>query len=164
MISPLSRAPATAFLALVRHAKAVRALSGEADSERALSAEGREEFKLQLARLESLSFGCDLLWTSPWRRARETAALLGASCSRAAQEREGLCSDPSSRAGLELIANAAQRAISERVVLVGHQPWLAQIARGLGAVDVSDIDCGEVIWLRPRAQRGWVVAARLYPS
>ena len=169
-MSPASRAPPSAFLALVRHAKAVGALPGEPDSERALSALGRAEFKLQLARLASMSsgtlgeFGCDALWTSPWRRARETAELLGGSCGSVPEARAGLCSDPGSRAGLELIANATRLALSSRVVLVGHQPWLAQIARGLGALDVCDIDCGEVIWLSPRAPRHWVVAARLYPS
>lgn len=169
-MSSASRAPASAFLALVRHAQAVRALPGESDSERALSALGRGEFKLQLARLGSMSsctsgeFGCDALWTSPWRRARETAELLGGICGRTPEAREGLCSDPGSSAGLELIANATRLALSSRVVLVGHQPWLAQIARGLGALDVFDIDCGEVIWLSPRAPRSWLVAARLYPS
>jgi phosphohistidine phosphatase len=152
-----------AFLALIRHAKAVRASPGLSDGERELSAEGREVFSRQLARLSALGFGCDHLWTSPLRRAQETAQMLGELCAVAPEPREGLCSDPDSRAGSEVVAQAAQAALSSRVVLVGHQPWLAQIARSLGALDVCDVDCGEVIWLCPKALRGWTVAARLYP-
>jgi phosphohistidine phosphatase len=158
------RAPKTAFLALIRHARAVRASSAEPDSERELSPEGRASFEVQLARLESMGFACDNIWTSPWSRARATAELLGARLKLEPREREGLCSDPDTQAGLELIAEASAAARSTRVVLVGHQPWLAQIAQSLGAADVRDIECGEVVWLTERSDRKWTVAARLYPS
>jgi len=158
------RVPAAAFLALVRHARALRAQAGEADGERALSPEGRAEFALQIERLGSMGFGCDELWTSPLRRALETAELLGASCGFSPVPHEGLCSDPESRACTELLAMAQERALASRVVLVGHQPWLAQIARGLGAHEVQEIECGEVLWLVPRGPDTWSVAARLYPG
>jgi len=164
LISPSSPAPASAFLALVRHARALPATPGQADSQRELSGAGRAEFQLQLARLEAMRFGCDKLWTSPWRRARETSQMLGGVCKREPEDHEGLCSDPSSPEGIELIAQASEQALASRVVLVGHQPWLAQIARGLGVLDVRDIECGEVIWLQRRPVRGWVTAARLYPG
>jgi phosphohistidine phosphatase len=164
LTSPRHRADAPAFLALVRHARAVAARSGEPDGQRALSPEGREEFQRQLARLAAADFRCDVLWSSPLLRARQTAALLGSLCGVPPEEREGLGSDPASRAGKELVAEASARARTERVVLVGHQPWLAEIARSLGASEVADLDCGEVVWLTAREHGGWRVAARLYPA
>ncbi len=157
------RAPKTAFLALIRHARAVRAGPQEPDSERSLSAEGRASFELQLARLESMRFACDQLWTSPWSRARQTAELLGARFGIVPQNREGLCNELDTPVALELIAEATAAARASRVVLVGHQPWLSLLARGLGASDVRDLECGEVIWLTQRAETNWPCAARLYP-
>lgn len=163
-MSQSSRAPKPPFLALVRHARAAPAGAGESDSARALSAEGRREFAGQLSRLESLGFACDQIWTSPWRRARETSDLLASRCKLAPQERAGLCSDLHTPAALELIAQARSAARDSRVVLVGHQPWLAALARALGAGELRDIDCGEVVWLSERAPGVWSVAARLHPS
>ncbi|HUR27164.1 MAG TPA: histidine phosphatase family protein, partial [Planctomycetota bacterium] len=70
MTSPRHREHAPAFLALVRHARAAQARSGESDGERALSPQGREEFARQLDRLAASEFRCDVLWTSPLLRAR----------------------------------------------------------------------------------------------
>ena len=163
MTSP-PRAPKTAFLAIVRHARALGAGPMELDSGRALSAEGRAAFEAQLDRLEAMGFACDELWTSPWRRARETAELLGARLGLEPQSREGLCTELDTPVAQELIAGAQVAARKSRVVLVGHQPWLSLLARGLGASDVRDLECGEVLWLTERSHANWSCVARLYPS
>ncbi len=156
-------APKTAFLALIRHARAMPAGPQEPDSERSLSAEGRASFELQLARLESIGFACDQLWTSPWSRARETAERLGARFGIVPENREGLCNELDTPVARELIAEATAAARTSRVVLVGHQPWLSLLARSLVASDIRDLHCGEVIWLTQRAEANWACAARLYP-
>ena len=163
-MNPSPRAPKTAFLALIRHARALPAGPLEPDSERALSAQGRASFELQLARLESLGFACDQLWTSPWKRARETAELVGARFGIVPQLRAGLCNELDTPAAQEMIAEATDAARTSRVVLVGHQPWLSLLARGLGASDVRDLECGEVLWLTERSKTNWPCVARLYPS
>ena len=91
-----------AFLALVRHARARRAAPGEPDSERELSAEGRAQLEVQVERLRAIGFACERLWTSPWRRARQTADRLGLAFAVAAEIRDGLCDSPASEAGQRL--------------------------------------------------------------
>ena len=163
-MTPSPRAPKTAFLALIRHARALPAGPMEPDSERALSAQGRASFELQLARLESMGFACDQLWTSPWKRARETAELVGARLGIAPQIHAGLCNDLDTALAQEMLAKATGTARTSRVLLVGHQPWLSQLARGLGASGVRDLECGEVLWLTERSEANWSCVARLYPS
>ena len=134
------------------------------DSERTLSTAGRADFERQIARLKVMGFGCEHLWSSPWKRAQETARLLAAAIGAEVKTREGLCCAPDSATGRELIAQAARLARTARVVLVGHQPWLGELAQGLGAAGVSGLDCGEVLWLAPGPARSWSVAARLFPG
>jgi phosphohistidine phosphatase SixA len=164
LISPRVQPAPAPFLALVRHARAEKARPGQVDSERALTPEGRASFADQVRRLESIAFQCDHLWSSPWRRARETAEMLRGTSRSQVAEHPGLCSEQDSRAGLELRELAARTAQGARLVLVGHAPWLVELASRLGATDITDIDCGEIVWLTPRSGRSWGVAARLIPN
>ncbi len=63
-------------LFLIRHGKAVSAEIVIADSERPLVAEGRKQVMRLAQRLQGLSIRCTLIQTSPFARARETAAIL----------------------------------------------------------------------------------------
>ena len=123
-------------LLLVRHAIAESLTDAASDPDRALTPAGRTRFQRDsLPWLERQGM-CDRLLYSPWRRARQTAALLRALLvpSAAMEPCEALAAPPDERT-LGLLA-------AERVVAVGHQPWLAQLAViacfGKGAEDFSE--------------------------
>lgn len=107
-------------LYLVRHAIAEDAAPGQSDAARALSAEGRERFAEELRGLRKLGLKLDRLHFSPARRALETAEFL---CEFVEGE---LRVDPllAAAPGAALLAGLA----GERVALVGHEPWLSQLA------------------------------------
>jgi len=63
-------------LYLIRHGKAVSAEIVIADSERPLVVEGRKQVMRLAQRLQGLSIRWTLIQTSPFARARETAAIL----------------------------------------------------------------------------------------
>jgi phosphohistidine phosphatase len=63
-------------LFLIRHGKAVTAEIVMPDSERPLVAEGRKQVMRLAQRLQGLAIRCNLIQTSPFVRARETAAIL----------------------------------------------------------------------------------------
>jgi phosphohistidine phosphatase len=151
-------------LALVRHARARRPLPGELDAERELTPEGREELERQIEGLTRCGFACDRLWSSPWRRARDTAERLAAHCGVRVEPHAGLCSDLDTPEGRALVLEATAAARTTRLVLVGHQPWLAELARSLGAREVLDLECAEVVWLVHGPEGRWSTAARLAPS
>jgi len=64
-------------LYLIRHGKAVSAEIVMADSERPLVAEGRKQVMRLAQRLQDLAIRWNLIQTSPFVRARETADILG---------------------------------------------------------------------------------------
>ena len=112
-------------LVLVRHAEAA---PGEPDDERRLTAEGREQARSLGRRLAADGVHPDALLTSPLRRARETARLLG----------DALGVDPEIEPALAPGANAtglrdAATGRGDVVVAVAHQPDCGQIAVELGA-------------------------------
>lgn len=162
MSSPSPFPPA--FVALARHARARRPLSGEDDAERDLTEEGRAELERQCERLIGLGFACDAILHSPWLRARRTAERLARALGRPAAEHAGLASELDSAAGRALVEECRRAGARSRLVLVGHQPWLAELARELGAADVSDLDCGELIVLAPAIGGGFRLQARLAPG
>ena len=63
-------------LYLIRHGKAITAEIVMTDSERPLVAEGRKQVMRLAQRLQALSIRWKLIQTSPFVRARETAAIL----------------------------------------------------------------------------------------
>ncbi|MGQ9511516.1 MAG: SixA phosphatase family protein, partial [Thermaceae bacterium] len=102
-------------LYLVRHAHAPK---GEPDEARPLSEEGRRAFAHVVRGLKALGVRLDRIYTSPWRRARETAELLLPLASHL--EETPLLASPPSLALLEAVEG-------KRVVLVGHEPWLSAL-------------------------------------
>ncbi len=91
----------------------------EGDAARPLTARGRERTLEVVAGLERLKLKGDHVYTSPLRRAIETASLLG----------------PINRGGVtvlpELGAPPSPGLLAEltydRAILVGHMPWLAEL-------------------------------------
>lgn len=111
--------PARCFY-LVRHAKAEGSAPG-GDAARRLTDQGRRHFEALLAAL-----GPDLrvarVVTSPFTRARETAALLAAATGAPVVEEPLLASGASG--GRALLSLAA--ALGAGAALVGHNPELAE--------------------------------------
>lgn len=115
-------------LLLIRHApaedRAAFARSGRPDCERPLTEQGRDKMRANARGLRELVAGLDVLATSPYTRAAETAAIL-------ADAFEGSVPTP-----LELLAPDGARDQLLRwlrrhggprtIAMVGHEPWLSE--------------------------------------
>lgn len=145
----------------MRHADALRARSGQPDSDRALSDLGREQFQRQCARLRELGLRFDAIRSSPWRRALETARILNGDAGPGVQTHVGLCSELESAAARELRASLqgaiAADSTARRVAWIGHEPWISAWARTLGARSLRELDRGQVVILEPDGTGAWRV-------
>ncbi|MFN2386840.1 MAG: phosphohistidine phosphatase SixA [Thermoanaerobaculia bacterium] len=107
---------------LLRHAAAEdRARSGR-DSDRALTDEGRLQARSAAEALRRLDPEVDQVWTSPYRRARETAAAAAAVLELEEKLRETATLEPS--ADPEHVLEELRGRGARGAVLVGHQPHL----------------------------------------
>lgn len=148
------RPPATLQLYLIRHAIAEAESPTGRDADRPLSPKGAERFKLEAEGLQRLGVEFDALWTSPWARAQTTAKLLKPLSKTAPRVCEDLARPPKAA-----LWKALGQAGVEHVALVGHQPWLGELA-SLLASDSSDplmgmrIKKGGLVWLEGQPQPG----------
>lgn len=138
---------------VVRHAEAARP-EGVADRDRPLSEEGRTAFSRLVASLGPAWTPRRIL-SSPFRRARETAAVVEAATGVRAEEEEALASGRSS--GRELLRLG--REAGAGAALVGHNPEVAEaVSLAAGATQgvppgsiaaVEDIGGGyRLLWVR----------------
>lgn len=138
---------------LVRHGEAEKGTAAS-DIERRLTPAGRAAFEA-LARALAPSVRLARIVTSPYRRARETAAILGAATGAPVEVESALAAGRCT--GAELLALA--RAAGRDVALVGHNPELAEaviLAAGrdekvpAGAVAAVETATGgpRLAWLR----------------
>lgn len=119
-------------LLLVRHAIAVpRGTPGIPDEKRPLTPEGEQRFKAAAAGIARLFEPPDALLTSPWLRAKQTAAIL-------ARAWRGI--EPIDTPALAGRPFAEQASVIDRfsrqatVAIVGHEPHLSSLlARLVGA-------------------------------
>jgi phosphohistidine phosphatase len=107
-------------LYLIRHAVAEEPRAGLRDEERALTPEGRRRFEQELRGLRRLELRFGRLVHSPLRRALETAELLAPLVEGELEVSPLLCAAP----GKALLASLG----GESLALVGHEPWLSQLA------------------------------------
>jgi phosphohistidine phosphatase len=153
-------------LYLVRHAIAAEASPGGLDSERALTADGRARFERSVVGLGHLGLVADLCWHSPWRRAAETAQLLRPVL-RAEPVAEPLLAATPGKALLTRLSKASQQ---ETLALVGHEPWLGELAAWLCFGDSAlasglALRKGGFLWLRGEPLvGGMALEAALKPS
>lgn len=116
-------------LYLLRHAIAVdpQDFPGD-DSERPLTPEGVRKMRLITKGLEAIGLSFDLIFTSPFRRAQDTAAIVASHFSVRRRLRLTATLKPrgSKRALIEEIAALNEHA--NGVVLVGHEPYLSTLA------------------------------------
>jgi len=117
-------------LYLLRHAIAVeRGTPGfEADHLRPLTDAGRAKMERVAAGMAALELQFDVILTSPYVRAHETAEIAAAALKQAKQLRHepALQAD---RSPQEFVSRLAGKlAVHERVLAVGHEPFLSSLA------------------------------------
>ena len=112
---------------LLRHGIAAGANElGCEDAERPLTQEGIEKMRAAAAGMAGILDGIDLVLSSPLRRARETAEIVAAQFKGvgAVVECEELALGSSGKRMLSLLAEHSGR---KRVLLVSHEPELAEL-------------------------------------
>ncbi len=112
-------------LYLIRHAQAEPLLeTGGVDAQRKLTLKGHEQARTLRRTFEHLGVHLDAVYTSPWRRARQTASALEPVADHL-EVLEGLSAAPG-KALLSQVSRLSDQL--ERVALVGHQPWVSELA------------------------------------
>lgn len=123
-------------LYLLRHGIAENKALGKPDRDRRLTAQGRARMRRAAAGLRVLVGPLDAILTSPYPRAAETAAIAAAALPKAPKPRplEALAHETSPMEALRVLRSVVK---GERVMLVGHEPELSQLASLLltGSVD-----------------------------
>ena len=131
-------------LFLIRHGKAEEASSWPSDAARPLASEGRQQAERLAVRLVELGLVCDVLLTSPIRRARETAGLLWQGGAGPEPESwDALATGPELAAILPRLGGLREQEVV-RAAFVGHLPALADWAEEL----VWGQPCGRLV-LKP---------------
>jgi len=119
-------------LYLLRHAIAVDAehFDGE-DSERPLTPEGQKKMRRIAKGMQALQLSFEVILSSPYRRAQETAGIVAARFNMRRHLRLTDLLTPSGNrpALIQEIAKLAERA--ESIMLVGHEPYLSTLAAKL---------------------------------
>lgn len=152
---------------VIRHAIAVEHSPELPDADRPLTDEGRRRFRRGVRGLRALGVEVDLVLTSPWRRARETAAMLArvTADARAPVLTQHLAGPP--RADL---LSAIAAAGAARLAVVGHEPWLGEL---VAMLTTGEARHGEALPLKKggaahlegdAAPGGMVLRALLPPS
>jgi phosphohistidine phosphatase len=116
---------------LVRHADAEQSAAG-GDAARALTAAGRRAFEA-LAGARRADLRVARVLTSPFVRARQTAAILAAATGAPVHDEPLLASGVSGGAAILAVARAA----GEGAALVGHNPEIAEAISLAGGRDVA---------------------------
>lgn len=149
-------------LFLVRHAPAEEAAPRQKDPTRRLTSDGRARFTRAVKGLRALDVRFDKLCHSPWLRATETADLLSPLLHG---EAETLVLTALAAAPTEaLLANLQ----GERVAVVGHEPWLSELASLLLVGDASlapklPLKKGGLLWLEGEAKAGGMTLRAALP-
>ncbi len=128
-------------LYIVRHGIAEERSASGTDSDRRLTGRGRARMRRAAQGLRVLVERVDAIFTSPYPRAAETAAIAAAALPHAPKPREldALVPDVPPMETLRVLRSVAK---AERVMLVGHEPLLSGLASLLlsGSPDGVRID------------------------
>lgn len=118
-------------LLIIRHAIAVpRGTPGLPDEERPLTPEGEQKFREAAKGLARLVDRPDAILTSPWRRAKQTAAIAAAAWGRLEPVETAALASGSFEEQAEVLDRYPAAAT---VAVVGHEPWVSELlARLLG--------------------------------
>lgn len=159
----------TLQLTLVRHARAEPRGPDAEDARRAVTPEGRARFERGVRGLAALDLRQDLILTSPLRRALDTSELLIELCDGPSRVASELAAPP----GAELLARIEREHENgaNRIALVGHEPWLGQLAVWLatGWLEWTEreaafaLEKGGVLVLSGHARPGRMTMRGAYP-
>ncbi len=162
-------------LYLLRHAEAVDVTetSTGSDADRSLTLRGRQRARALAHALRQRDVRCELIWTSPLVRARQTAEILarGLRLDRSPVMVELLSPEQNPRRLLSELQ--ALRPLPDSMMLVGHEPFLSRLAAILctGAADGLNLTlkkCGlcrlELDEVRPGrcAALTWLISPRWF--
>jgi phosphohistidine phosphatase len=116
-------------LYLLRHAIAAdrQDFAGE-DSERPLTPEGVRKMRRITKGMEAIGLSFDLIFTSPFRRAQDTAAIVASHFSVRRRVRLAAALKPRGSKRALIAELAALNEHANGVVLVGHEPYLSTLA------------------------------------
>jgi phosphohistidine phosphatase len=154
---------------LLRHGIAEDARAGQPDAERELTDEGREKLRRVLKRARSADVSPSLILASPYRRARETAAIASNVLDYKGKvvETNSLIPDASPQ---EMWHEIRARHDEGAILLASHEPLMSALAAFLLAcpalqVDVKKaalvrIDCDR-IGREPRGVLKWMLTPAL---
>lgn len=112
-------------LILLRHTHADALATGQSDADRPLSAEGRSEAQAAARWLQAQDLVPDRVLVSPALRARETAAAVADALGELPTREEAVIYEASPG---ELAGLADQNRDATRLLMVGHNPGLEQLA------------------------------------
>ena len=132
-------------LILIRHAIAEERRIGLPEADRALTPRGIERFRALARGYKHLKLQPKTIWTSPWQRAHHTAELLSETFPHADREEKVELAAPPTHALVE----AMHEGLSP-LILVGHEPWLTELA---GLLTIGQLESsirlkkGGLIWL-----------------
>lgn len=123
-------------LYLVRHAIAEDSAVYEDDSLRPLTEKGRERMKKIAAALREIGVGPDLIVSSPYVRASQTAVILAKTLKYREQIVYSDLLAPMGEAG-DMIGEIKEKYSVDELMLVGHEPSLSSLAGVLLAGSVG---------------------------
>ncbi|QDU67238.1 SixA phosphatase family protein [Engelhardtia mirabilis] len=152
-------------LHLVRHAIAAERAGAERDAARPLTAEGKRRFRKCARGLGRIGPRYDAIVHSPLLRAVESAELMAGLCDDIRVD--DLLARPPGRPLFTLLSELQQQG-AERLALVGHQPWLGELAAWLtiGSTEAASslpLKKGGVIWLEGNPVPGGMVLRASIP-
>ena len=132
-------------LYILRHAKSSWDDLTLADFDRPLNSRGREDAPLMGRHLAKLEIKPDLILSSPAKRAKKTAKIVAKELAYEKKEIEfvEMIYEASVQSLLYLLAQLPKSA--ERVMLVGHNPGLTQLANALGDTMIDNIPTAGVV-------------------
>jgi phosphohistidine phosphatase len=127
-------------LYLLRHGVAEQVAAGGTDRDRRLTGRGRARMRRAASGLARLIDRLDILYTSPYPRAAETAAIVAAALPHAPKPRELDALVPDS-SPLDALRSLRSLAKAQHLMLVGHEPLLSHLASLLltGSVDGASV-------------------------
>ena len=122
-------------LFVIRHAVAAEAEPGDDDTARALTKDGKRKLRAVVRGMRSLGWKLDRVLSSPWKRAAQTAAIIG--------KREPILTELLARSPRSELLGLLTTSGSP-VAVVGHEPWLSELVSWLAFGDTRHADIFEL--------------------
>jgi len=154
-------------LYLIRHAEAEPQSPDGSDERRGLTKKGRRHFESEVEGLARIGIRFDRLMFSPLLRAQETADCALDLCDGESEVVLELAEPPNERL-LEAISGGGH----QRTGVIGHEPWLSQLATRLvvtkhgdeeQSLSVLHIEKGGVVHLSGEVAEGGMSLVAAYP-